>query len=201
MDERARVGFCFDLDGTLISTPILPMIAAAVDLVEEVEVLVQATEAGALPFARSLRTCCKILDEVPVTEARRRASVATADPEVAAVIASKAGRTHAFTPLPDCWLEDLSLPRGCELMSSRARVDGDRLLEVPQVLDPAAAVGELRKRYDTIVAIGAGVSDLPMLEASDVRIAFGVRPPGPVRDIADYWVTTGKALWQLLRPL
>ena len=148
-------GFCFDLDATLVSTPIFPMVAAAADLVEEVEVLGRATESGELPFARSLRLRCRILGDVPVSEARRRVSVAAVDGEVAKVIASKVARSHVLTMLPDCWVVGLSERLGCEVVASSTEVADDRLLEVTDVIDKAAVVTGLRAQHDTIVAIGA----------------------------------------------
>lgn len=201
ISDTGSIGFCFDFDGTLVSTPVLPMVASAVDLVEEIEVLGRATDAGELPFARSMRLRCRILDGVPVSEARRRVAVASFDSEVAAVLRAKADRSHVLTALPDCWIPDLAEQLGCAVYASTARVEGDRLVEVSEVIDKAAVVAGLREQYSTIVAIGSDAGDLAMLEAADVRVAFGAAPPGPVRDVADYWVTSGRALWALLRPL
>jgi phosphoserine phosphatase len=200
-DAAARVGFCFDLDGTLVSTPIFPMVAAAVDLVEEIEVLGRATESGELPFARSLRQRFRILSEVSVTEARRRVGVAAVDADVAAVLAAKVDRSHVLTMLPDCWVPGLAERFGCEVLASSTTVQDDRLHEVTEVIDKGATVLRLRERYDQVVAIGADAGDLAMLEAADIAVAFGLDATPAVRAVADYWVTSGRGLWQLLRPL
>lgn len=195
------VGFCFDLDGTLVSTPILSMVAAAADLVEEIEVLGRATDAGDLPFERSMRLRCRILADVSVSEARRRAQVATFDSDVAAVIADKAERSVVLTGLPEPWLPDLAERLGCEVVGSSAEVDDDRLVRLTEVIDKAAQVERLRERCDTVVAVGSGADDLSMLEAADVSVVFGAKPPAAIRDAGQYWVTSGRALWELLRPL
>lgn len=196
-----RIGFCFDLEGAVVATPVLSMVAAAADMTEEMEILSRATEAGDLPFARSLRLRCRIVDDVPVSEARRRASVASFNTEVAAVIRAKSDRSHVLTDLPDCWLPDLADRLGCEVIGSEADVVEDRLRALSSVNDKAEALARLRDRYDTIVAIGSGASDLGMLEAADVRVIYGLDPPDSLRSIADYWLTSGRAMWALLRPL
>ena len=42
--------FCFDLDGTITTQEILPLIAAELDLYEEISTLTQATINGLIPF-------------------------------------------------------------------------------------------------------------------------------------------------------
>lgn len=164
------VGICLDLDGTAVATPLFLMVASAVDLVEEIEVLSQATQSGQLPFARSLRLRCRILEDVPVSEASRRLGVATVDRHVAQVIEAKRDRVHLITELPDAWLSGLAERLGCDIVSSTADVRDDRLIAVPEVIDKVAAVERLKERYDTVVAVGSGVDDLGMLQAADVRV-------------------------------
>lgn len=196
-----QVGICIDLDGVLVTTPVMLMVASAVDLVEEVDVLTRATESGELPFARSVRLRCRILDEVPVSEARRRAAVTTFDPDVAAVVRAKAGRCHLVTALPDCWVDGVADGLSADVVASPARVEGDRLVEVVDVVDKGDVVRDLKDRYDLVVGVGSGANDLSMLEAADVAVVYGPQPPPLLRQQADYWVTSGRGLWELLRPL
>jgi HAD superfamily phosphoserine phosphatase-like hydrolase len=195
-----RIGICLDLDATLVSTPLLSMVASAADLVEEIDVLTRATDAGELPFARSLRLRCRILDQVPVSEAARRVAVAPLEPDVLECVRAHADRVHFVTEVPDCWIGDFAERLGLDVRASKAVVDGDRLVEVVEVIDKAAVVTELQERYDQVAVVGAGMGDLAMLEIGDIRVAYGVSAPLPVRSLAQYWVAGGRALCQLSRP-
>lgn len=199
--DAGSVAFVVDVDRTLVTTPLVTMIAASVDLVDEVEVLDEALGNGRLPFERSIRLLCRLLSDVPVSEASRRVSVAGLDGDVLEAIATKADRCWFVTGLPDCWTGSLGERLPGELVSSTATVVDDRLVAVDEVLDKAAHVRRLRDSFDTVVAVGSGLDDLPMFEAADVRVVFGLNPPTGLRDIADFWVTSGRALCQLLRPL
>lgn len=192
---------CFDLDGVLISTPLVALVASATDIGEEIEVLTKATDDGLLPFARSLRLRCRLLRDVTLDEAQRRIRAAAVNQELAAFIATRPDRCFAVSGIPDVWAEPLAERLGCRILASAAVVEDGRVADVPAPLDKAEAVAALRADFDRIVAVGSGSNDLGMMEAADVRVAFGFDPPDPVREVADHWTTTGRALCQLLRPL
>jgi phosphoserine phosphatase len=193
--------FCIDLDGTLVSTPLIPLVASASDIAEEIEVLTDATEQGVIPFARSLRLRCRLLREVPLAEARRRIGFAAVNEDVLGFVHERRDRCFVLTALPDCWASALRPRLGCHLVTSTAVTDGNALVDLMKALDKGEAVRELRDRFETIVAVGSSVNDLPMFEAADVRVAFGLDPAPGVRETADYWTATGRALCQLLQPL
>lgn len=199
--DAGSVAIVVDVDRTLVTTPLVTMIAASVDLVDEVEVLDEALGNGRLPFERSIRLLCRLLGDVPVSEASRRASVAGLDGDVLEAIGTKAERCWFVTGLPGCWTDSLGERLPGALVSSTATVVDDRLVTVDEVLDKAEHVRRLHDSFDTVVAVGSALDDLPMLEAADVRVVFGSNPPTDLREIADYWVTSGRALCQLLRPL
>ena len=199
--QARRVGFCFDLSGTLTTTPIQTMVASAVDLVEEIDVLTRATERGDLPFARSIRLQCRVLDEVPVSEALPACRSRRSMPTSPRSWPRRRDARHVLTTLPDCWVTALGDRLAGEMVASTAEVVDDRLVAVTEVVDKAAIAERLHEHYDLVVAVGSGAGDLGMLEAADVAVAFGRHPASVVQDAADYWVTSGRALWQLLRPL
>ena len=58
--------YCFDLDGTVTSQELLPLMAAELDLYEEISALTQATINGLIPFERSFKLRCKLLSDVPI---------------------------------------------------------------------------------------------------------------------------------------
>jgi len=193
--------FCIDLDGTLVSTPLIPLVATASDIAEEIDVLTTATEQGHIPFARSLRLRCRLLRDVPLSEAKRRIGFAAVNEDVLAFVRERRDRCFVVTGLPDCWATTLEERFQCPIVSSTARTEGDALVDLVEVLDKGEAVRALRDRFDTIVAVGSSVNDLPMFEAADVRVAFGMDLAPGIRETADYWTTTGRALCRLLRPL
>ncbi|MEW6152643.1 MAG: HAD-IB family phosphatase [Actinomycetota bacterium] len=193
--------FCIDLDGTLVSTPLVPLVASASDIAEEIEVLTAATEQGAIPFARSLRLRCRLLRDVPLSEARRRVGYAAVNEDMLAFVRLRHDRCFVLTGAPDCWVAPLAERFGCEIISSRARTEGDHLVDLEMALDKGDAVRGLRARFETIVAVGSSVNDLPMFEAADVRVAYGFDLAPGIRETADYWTTSGRALCRLLTPL
>ena len=193
--------FCIDLDGTLVSTPLMPLVASASDIAEEIEVLTDATRQGLIPFPRSLRLRCRLLRDVPLSEARRRVGFAAVNEDVLEFVRERRDRCFAVTGMPDCWVSPLADRFGCQIVSSRASTDGDTLVDLEMALDKGDAVRELRPRFDTIVAVGSSVNDLPMFEEADVRVAYGTDLAPGIRETADYWTTSGRALCRLLRPL
>jgi phosphoserine phosphatase len=193
--------FCIDLDGTLVSTPLIPLVASASDIFEEIEVLTAAAEQGLIPFARSLRLRCRLLRDVPLSEARRRIGFAAVNEDLLGFVHERRDRCFVVTGVPDCWVTPLADRFGCPILSSRARVEGDALVDLDEALDKGDAVRGLRDRFDTIVAVGSSVNDLPMFEAADVRVAYGMDLAPGIRETADYWTTSGRALCRLLTPL
>lgn len=200
MSATPPIGICLDLDATLVTTSLWSMVAAAVDLVEELDVLTRATEEGDLPFARSVRVRCRLLDDVPVSEAARRASVAPLDGDVLACLATKVERVHIVTDVPRCWLGGIIDRLGVDVHATEVEVEGDRIGRVVEVVDKAAVVASLRDRYERVAVVGAHVGDVAMLEEADIRVAYGAHAPAAVRSLSQYWVMGGRALWQLSRP-
>lgn len=195
--------FCFDLDGTITLEEILPLIAEATDLADEIAVLTQATIGGVLPFEKSFRLRCRLLAEVPLSEVRATTARVRLDPDLEAFVRDHADQAFVVTGNLDAWVEPVLRRLGCGAYTSTARVDGDRLLGVDRVLHKADPVEELRERFDRIVAIGDGMNDVPMLEAADIGVVHGaVHPPAEAaRDVADYWTMNGRGLCRLLSSL
>lgn len=193
--------FCIDLDGTLVSTPLIPLVASASDIAEEIEVLTTATEQGLIPFARSLRLRCRLLRDVPLSEATRRIGLAAVNEDVLAFVRARRDRCFVLTGLPDCWAMALRDRFACRMLTSTAKTDGDAIVDLIEALDKGEAVRSLRDRFDTVVAVGSSVNDLPMFEAADVRVAYGLDLAPGIRETADYWTASGRALCQLLQPL
>lgn len=59
-----KTAFCFDLDGTLTKTEILPCIASDLGVSDEIATLTRATMEGHIEFEPSFRLRCLILGQV-----------------------------------------------------------------------------------------------------------------------------------------
>jgi HAD superfamily phosphoserine phosphatase-like hydrolase len=192
--------FCFDLDGTITSREILPMLAAEVGYAEELAALTDATIKGVIPFASSFRLRCKILSDLPISQARRIIEATPLFPRIADFVRSRPNQCFVVTGNLDIWIEPLVLMLGVKAYSSTAETESDRLVRVRHVLDKGDALKELRPRYDRIIAVGDGMGDVSMFENADVKIAFGGvhRPVDALVDMSDMICLSETALLNTL---
>jgi phosphoserine phosphatase len=189
--------FLFDLDGTITRQEILPEIARAIGLQEEIDNLTRRTMAGEFPFESSLRRRVEILRRVPVSQVREIVAGVEVDPHIAAFLAENRDRCTIVTGNLDVWIEDLIERLGVPCMSSIARVEGDRLVELVSVLDKAEAVHGFA---GTLCSIGDGYNDLGLMAAADLGVAYGgVHAPAPgLLDVATHAVYDPVRLCELL---
>lgn len=198
-----RRAYAFDLDGTVTTEELLPLVAARCGMGTEMRELTDATMAGDLAFEDSFRKRCEMLAAVPVSVVHDVVSQAILDPDVVRFIAAHRDDCWIVTGNLDVWVAPLVARLGCGLFSSTASTHGDSLVEVTSVLSKDDAVAALRRGYDRVVAIGDGANDVPLFRASDVSVAFGqVHPPvAALVAEADYIVYTGGSLCRLLSTL
>lgn len=194
--------YAFDLDGTVTRAEILPRIAAALDLVDELELLTRLTLDGTLPFEASFRLRFHILRSIPLAQIQAIVAGIPLDPHIEAFIRANRDRCVLITGNLDLWIEPLAQRLGCRVFCSRSR-QADGQLRLEQVLDKGQAVRALRAEGLQIVAVGESVNDIPMFEEADCAIAYGGlhRPaPGLLR-LADHVAQDGEGLCDLLRGL
>lgn len=165
--------FCFDLDGTITREEILPKIAVAAGIQDEISALTMATIQGHIPFRKSFLLRCRLLDDVPISLVQSIVATMPMHDHVVSFIQSRPEQCFVITGNLDVWVDPLRTQLGCRFYASSARVQDDRLIGVEHVLDKYQAVGELRKRFSKIVAVGDGMGDVAMFEAAEVAIAFG----------------------------
>ncbi|MGA2470385.1 MAG: HAD-IB family phosphatase [Solirubrobacteraceae bacterium] len=189
--------FLFDLDGTITQREILPAIARAIGLEDEMTALTRQTMDGELPFESSLRRRAEILKAVPVSRVRSIIADVPLDPVILEFLAANRERCTIVTGNLDVWIADLVAHLGVACRCSVARAEGDRLVELVSVLDKATVAREF---HGPICAIGDGYNDLGLIAAADIGIAYGgVHAPAPgLIDVATHLIHDPKRLCQLL---
>lgn len=198
-----EVVYCFDLDGTVTSAELLPLIARDTDLEDEIAALTHATISGSIPFETSFRLRCRMLADVPVSRVQQIARGVPLDDDIVEFIRRRPRNCAIATGNLDVWVQPILDDLGCRSFTSTAVVVDDELLDVDTTLFKGDAVSALREDFPLIVAIGDGMNDVPMLEAADISVAFGGvhRPADAAREVADYVTTNGRGLCQLLTSL
>lgn len=195
--------FAFDLDGTVTTQELLPIIASAVDLQNEMRLLTSLTLSGAIPFEDSFRLRCAILQSIPISEVQSIVADVPLNENIARFIRDNAERCAIVTGNLDVWIRPLIEQLGCQVFSSRAATEGDRLIRLDSVMHKSVPIRHLKTQVDRVVAIGESVNDVPMFEVADIGIAFGgVHDPSPsLIEISDYLTYDGAALCRLLNTL
>ncbi|MCL5975113.1 MAG: HAD family phosphatase [Gammaproteobacteria bacterium] len=195
--------FCFDLDGTLTKQELLPLIAASVDLEDEISVLTKATIDGFLPFDKSFKLRIRLLKDAPLNAIHQFVCNVECDEAILRFVQQNAADCYVVTGNLDIWVQPLLEQIGVEFFASKAKMDNGQLAGVEHVLHKGDAITELRQRYDNIIVIGEGMNDVPMFELADWRIAYGGvhRPNGSLKELSDFVVYDGEALCRLLNML
>ncbi len=199
-----RTAYCFDLDGTVTTTEILPSIASEAGIAEEIATLTRITMEGLISFTDSMRLRTLILGQIPVGRVHEIIAQVPLDPHLGRFIAERSDDCFIVTGNLDVWVQPMLERLGCRAHTSTAHLNGQRIV-LDHILDKGDAVRQIRSGlgFDRIVAIGDGANDVPMLREADVGIAFGGvhTPTASAVGAADFVVHSGEVLCSLLKAL
>ena len=195
--------FAFDLDGTVTKVETLPILAAELGLSEEMKLLTELTLSGQIPFEKSFRLRYLVLRNIPLKKIREIMDDVKLDEEIAAFIRENKKNCAVVTGNLDCWIEPIIDKLGCKSFSSTSAPDDKNLPVLKKILDKSAAIRELKKTSDKVIAVGESFNDVPMFEEAHVSIAYGGvhKPVSAAISVADYVVFDSKTLCKLLKTL
>ncbi len=197
----SKTVFCFDLDGTVTSQEILPLISKEIGLHEEIDLLTQITLKGIIPFQTSFKLRVKLLAQIPVDKVKKIVAAVRLEKAISEFIRNHHDVCYVVTGNLDVWVADFIKDElGCGFFTSKAKTNTDTL-ELDSILDKKDAILDLRSKFDRIITIGDSMNDCSMFEAADVRIAFGGvhEPVQSLKKMSDYVVYDASSLVKLLK--
>ncbi|CAK7064162.1 MAG: Phosphoserine phosphatase SerB2 [Desulfovibrio sp.] len=175
----ARAFFAFDLDGTITTQEILPVLAEELNLGPEFTELTRMAMQGHTDFASSLTLRFATLRHIPLAKVHETVARIPLDPVIENFIRMHTERCAVVTGNVDLWISPIIARLGCRALSSRARESADGLRLV-SILNKQEAVRDLADEGKKVVAIGDGANDIPMFTAAHAGIAYGgVNAPPP----------------------
>lgn len=195
--------YAFDLDGTVTKVETLPLLAAELDLSEEMKLLTDLTLSGEIPFEKSFNLRYLMLRNISPKRIADIMSKVELDKDIAEFIKSHKNECAIVTGNLDYWIAPIVEKLGCESYSSTSELDADGLPVLKNILSKAEAIRDLRKTADKVVAVGESFNDVPMFEEADVAVSYGGvhKPVDTAISVSDYVVFEGNALCRLLKML
>ncbi len=195
-----RTAYLLDLDGTLTTVELLPLIAREVGLQQRIGELTRRTMAGEIPFYDSLRLRVDLLCDVPLSDVHEVVAAVPLHERLWQWASERADRCWIVTSNLDIWIAPLVQRIGLPVYSSAAHLDGDRV-RLDRILVKQDVLSGFRS-WRTVM-IGDGANDAGILSEADVGVAAALlHPLAPVvLGAADYVAHEEEALCRLLSRL
>lgn len=199
-----KTAFCFDMDGTITKTELLPCIAAELGIADEMATLTRATMDGHIEFEPSFRLRCLLLGQIDPQVIRHVVAAVPLNEDLLNFIADRSEDCFIVTGNLDLWIKPILQRCACRAFSSVGEY-AEGKLQLKSILNKARTLRLIREElgYERVVAIGDGANDAAMLNQADLGIAFGgIHPPAQSAIHASkYVIHDGGALCNLLRAL
>ena len=195
--------YCFDLDGTITSQEILPLIASELDLYEEISTLTQATISGLIPFESSFKLRCKLLSDIPISQIQKITKKVKLNKSIQNFIIKNKENCFIITGNIYEWIEPIIHKLGCKVFCSKAKFKDNKLEKLVEIIAKEKIINKLKKKNNTIISIGDGMGDVTMFQRADISIAFGGvhEPIQTLVKNSDYITYDGDSLCRLLNTL
>lgn len=195
--------FIFDLDGTITSQEILPVIAKHFKMQEEIEILTTQTVRGSIPFVESFIRRAHILGRLPTDEINMLLGQIPLYPLVHDFIQNHLEDCVIVTENVSAWVDKLCQKAGCRAFCSEGLVVENRIQRLISVLKKERIVEEYKGRGEKVVFIGGGNSDMEAMRLADVSIASGLThyPAKGILTAVNYLVFKEETLCRQLNQL
>ena len=129
-----NTAYCFDLDGTVTTTEILPCIASELGISEEMGALTRSTMDGHIPFESSFKLRCLLLGQIALDRVQQVVAEVPLEREITQFITDQISNCYIVTGNLDIWITPLIEKLGCSVFSSRGYFE-DGLLRVDNIID------------------------------------------------------------------
>lgn len=195
-----RYHFAFDLDGTITTKEILPILAKELGIYKQMSKLTEESMAGEIPFDQSFQKRVAMLKKIPISKVQKIIQEVPLNSSIVSFIKKNKDRCHIVTQNLDVWVEPLLKKIGVPYLTSKANYFMDNLYSIKEILRKKT----IHQIVDfPIVVVGEGYNDLEMMMDAPLSIAYGGihDPVEAVLDAADYAVFDGKHLCNFLSQL
>lgn len=195
--------YCFDLDGTITSQELLPLMAAELDLYEEISALTRATINGLIPFEQSFKLRCKLLSDVPTKKVQEVADKVKLNESIAQFVRENKDNCYVITGNIYEWIQPIVNKLGCKIFCSEGKFKDGKLSGLEKIIDKGEVIKGLRENGKSIISIGDGMGDVLMFQESDLSIAYGGvhEPIETLMKVSNYLVYDEDSLCRLLNTL
>lgn len=199
-----RTAFCFDMDGTITRTELLPCIAAELGIADEMATLTRATMDGHIEFEPSFRLRCLLLGQIDPQVIRQVIAAVPLDEDLLRFITGRKEDCFIVTGNLDIWIQPILQRCDCRAFTSVGEYEEGKL-RLKSILNKARTLRSIREDmgFARVVAVGDGANDAAMLNQADVGIAYGGVHSAAQTAIhaSRYVIHNGNALCNLLRTL